>query len=137
MARRCGPRPAQRRPAGRAFASALIGEAALLSGDLDLAGRELQDAVDLHHDIGSAAGEAHSLQRLAEVHLADGDRTHRCRARCSAVSLARWSMIANHLLQRIYGTMIIAAPDPIAARATVDRAESTLGHGRLAARSVP
>jgi hypothetical protein len=36
-------------------------------------------------------------------------------------------MIAKHLLQRIFGTMILAASDPIDARAIVDRAESTLG----------
>src|SRR5262249_12233610 len=41
-----------------AFATALVGEAALLSGDLDLAAAELQEAVDLHHDLGSTAGEA-------------------------------------------------------------------------------
>jgi hypothetical protein len=32
-----------------------------------------------------------------------------------------------HLLQRIFGTLILAAPDPHKARAIVDRAESTLG----------
>ena len=37
-----------------AFASALIGEAALLSGDLELAAAELTEAGDLHHDLGSA-----------------------------------------------------------------------------------
>ena len=36
-------------------------------------------------------------------------------------------MIAKHLLQRIFGTMIIATTDPLEARAIVDRAESTLG----------
>ena len=57
-----------------AFATALRGEAALLSGDLALAEAELTEAAELHHDIGSTAGEAHSLQRLAEVRLAQGDR---------------------------------------------------------------
>jgi hypothetical protein len=57
-----------------AFATAVIGESALLSGDLDLAERELRDAASLHHDLDSTAGEAHSLQRLAEVRLARGDR---------------------------------------------------------------
>ena len=56
-----------------AFATALRGEAALLSGDLTLADTELTEAAELHHDIGSTAGEAHSLQRLAEVRLAQGD----------------------------------------------------------------
>jgi hypothetical protein len=36
-------------------------------------------------------------------------------------------MIANHLMQRIFGALITAAPDPAQARALVDRAESTLG----------
>jgi hypothetical protein len=44
-----------------------------------------------------------------------------------ALPLARWSVIGMHLLQRIYGTMIAAAPDPVHARAVVDRAAATLG----------
>jgi DNA-binding SARP family transcriptional activator/tetratricopeptide (TPR) repeat protein len=110
-----------------AFATALIGEAALLAGELDLAAAELAEAVDLHHDLGSGAGEAHSLQRLAEVRLAQGDRAESTRLLHRALPLARWSMLALHLLQRIYGTMIAAAPDADSARAVVDRAESTLG----------
>ena len=110
-----------------AFASALIGEAALLSGDVDLAADELREAVELHHDLGSAAGEAHSLQRLAEARLAAGDAAEARALLDRALPLARWSIMARHLLQRIYGTMITAAPDPMVARAIVDRAESTLG----------
>ena len=41
-----------------AFATALLGEAALLAGDIAEAERELQDAVDLHREIGAPAGEA-------------------------------------------------------------------------------
>ena len=110
-----------------AFASALIGEAAFLSGDLVLAAAELTEAGDLHHDLGSVAGEAHSLQRLAEVRLAEGDRLEAMRLLQQALPLARSSMIARHLLQRIFGTMIQAAADELEARAIVDRAESTLG----------
>jgi len=110
-----------------AFATALIGEAAVLSGDLELAARELQEAVELHHDLGAGGGEAHCLQRLAEVHLAGGDDEEARRMLDRALPLARWSMLARHLLQRIYGTMILAAADPLTARAIVDRAESTLG----------
>jgi len=44
-----------------------------------------------------------------------------------ALPLARSSMIARHLLHRIFGTMVLAATDPLEARAVVDRAESTLG----------
>ena len=109
-----------------AFATALRGEAALLSGDLDLAERELREAVDLHHDIGSPAGEAHSLQRLAEVHLARGDREEAAWLLRRALPLARWSVIGAHLMHRVYGSMISAAPDAQAARAVVDRAEATM-----------
>jgi tetratricopeptide (TPR) repeat protein len=109
------------------FAAALIGEAALLSGDLELAEAELREAADLHRDLGSNAGESHSLQRLAEVSIARGDPASATRLLNHALALARGSMVANHLLQRIFGTLIIAAPDIAEARALVDRAESTLG----------
>jgi DNA-binding SARP family transcriptional activator/tetratricopeptide (TPR) repeat protein len=110
-----------------AFASALIGEAALLSGDLDLAGRELTEASELHRDLGSTAGQAHSLQRLAEVRLAEGDAPAARQLLQEAFPLARGSVIARHLLQRVFGTMILATPDPLDARAVVDRAESAMG----------
>jgi tetratricopeptide (TPR) repeat protein len=110
-----------------AFAGALIGEAALLSGDLELAASELGEARELHHDLGSAAGEAHCLERLAEVRLAEGDLQAARALLDQALPLARWSMISMHLLHRIYGTMITAASDPNRARAIVDRAESTMG----------
>ena len=110
-----------------AFATALRGEAALLSGDLVLAEAELTEAAELHHDIGSTAGEAHSLQRLAEVRLAQDDREEAMRLLHRALPLARWSSIALHLIQRVYGTMIRAAEDVESARAVVDRATATLG----------
>jgi DNA-binding SARP family transcriptional activator len=110
-----------------AFATALRGEAALLSGDLTLAETELTEAAELHHDIGSTAGEAHSLQRLAEVRLAQGDCGEAQQLLRRALPLARWSATALHLLQRVYGTMIRAAPDVETARAVVDQAMSTVG----------
>lgn len=109
-----------------AFAGALTGEAALLGGDLDRAERELSDAADLHREIGATAGESHSLQRLAEVHLARGERAAADRLLRRALTLARWSPLSMHLLQRIYGTMVTAAEDAEAARAVVDAAEATL-----------
>ena len=110
-----------------AFASALIGEAAFLSGELELAATELVEASDLHRDLGSGAGEAHSLQRLAEVRVAEGKREEAMQLLQRALPLARASIIAKHLLQRVFGTMIAAASDPLEARVIVDRAESMLG----------
>jgi tetratricopeptide (TPR) repeat protein len=110
-----------------AFARALSGEAALLSGDLDLAAAELAEARDRHRELGSAAGEAHSLQRLAEVRLAQGDAAGARRLLERALPLARSSVVAKHLLHRLFGTMIGAAASPREARHVVDRAEALLG----------
>jgi DNA-binding SARP family transcriptional activator len=112
---------------GVAFSTALIGEAGLLMGDLDLAERELQEAVDLHREADAPAGEAHALQRLAEVRLARGDRVEATRLLNQALPLARWSVIGAHLLQRIHGSFVLAAPDPVAARIAVERAEASMG----------
>ena len=110
-----------------AFATQVIGEAALLAGDLDLASRELQDAIDLHHEIAATGGEASALHRMAEVRLAQGDRAEANRLLQRALPLARWSTIAVHLIQRLYGTMVAAAGDVRSARIVVDRAASTIG----------
>jgi tetratricopeptide (TPR) repeat protein len=112
---------------GVAFATALIGEAALLSGDLARAERELAESVELHREIDASAGEAHSLQRLAEVRLAQGARDEAWALLQRALPLARWSVISLHLLQRLYGTMIAASPDAQSARAVVDQAEMIMG----------
>jgi DNA-binding SARP family transcriptional activator len=110
-----------------AFARALTGEAALLSGHLDLAAAELTEASAEHRDLGSGAGEAHSLQRLAEVRLAQGDDAEARRLLERALPLARNSIVAKHLLHRVFGTMIRAAASRSEAREAAERAESTLG----------
>ena len=112
---------------GVAFATALIGEAALMMGDLTRAEAELEEAVELHAEVDAVGGQAHSMQRLAEVRLAQGRSEEAKTLLDEALLLARWSPIGMHLLQRIFGTLIASAPDPVAARAMVDRAESTLG----------
>ncbi|EWS99710.1 SARP family transcriptional regulator [Intrasporangium oryzae NRRL B-24470] len=112
---------------GVAFATALIGEAALMMGDVDRAEAELEEAVALHADIDAVGGQAHSMQRLAEVRLAQGRTEDARRLLDEALLLARWSTVGMHLLQRIFGTLIVSAPDPAAARAMVDRAEATMG----------
>jgi len=112
---------------GVAFATALIGEAALMMGDLSRAEAELEAAVALNADLDAAGGQAHGMQRLAEVRLAQG-RSAEARALLDeALLLARWSSMGMHLLQRIFGTLIASAADPKSARIMVDRAESTLG----------
>lgn len=110
-----------------AFAATVAGEVHLLSGDLEQAATELREGVDLHRRIGANAGEALSLQRLAETHLELGDRDEALRLLDEALPLARWSALAHHLVQRIFGTMIRAIADADEARAAVDRANRAIG----------
>jgi DNA-binding SARP family transcriptional activator/tetratricopeptide (TPR) repeat protein len=109
-----------------AFASALTGEAALLSGDLATAEHDLSEAVDLHTDIGAPAGQAHALQRLAELRVTQGDRAEARRLLQRAYPLARWSSMAMHLVQRIQGTTITAAETPEEAHAAAEAAEAVV-----------
>ena len=111
------------------FATGLRGEAALLHGDLSLAETELTESLQLHHELGLNAGEAHALQRLAEVHLARNDRAAAVPLLERALVLARWSPVAPHLIQRVFGSLIRAQPDPATARAMVGRAAETMGQG--------
>jgi len=111
---------------GVAFAVTVAGEAALLAGDLDAARADLAEALALHVAMGADTGTAHALQRLAEVELAAGDRVAAQRLLRRALPLARWSPLARHLLPRIYGTLISAAPDADAALAVVDEAAERL-----------
>ncbi|MFP5255834.1 MAG: winged helix-turn-helix domain-containing protein [Acidimicrobiia bacterium] len=109
-----------------AFAATLEGEARLLAGDLDGARAELEQAVAQYEEIGAPTGLAHALQRLAEVHLHLGDRAESLRLLHRALPLARWSPLSQHLLQRVYGTMVGAAASPEDAAAVADDALATL-----------
>jgi hypothetical protein len=82
--------------------------------------------VALHRELGADTGTAHSLQRRAEVDLAAGDPVAATGRLREALPLARWSPVSQHLLQRVYGTLIAAAPDRVAALAVVDEAAAVL-----------
>ena len=110
-----------------AFAATVAGEAHLLSGNINQALESLQEGVDLHHQIGANGGEALSLQRLAETHVELGNHDEALRLLEAAVPLARWSPIAQHLIQRVFGTMISATVDPVEARTMVERANKAIG----------
>lgn len=98
-----------------------------MSGDLDRALAELSEGVELHRQIGANAGESLSLQRLAEVYLELGDNDEALRLLDAALPLARWSALSQHLIQRLFGTMIRASGDPQTARDLVDKAQNAIG----------
>ena len=109
-----------------AFASTLEGEAQLLQGDLEAARACLESAVATYRALGAETGLAHALQRLAEVALHEGDRAEAERLVSTALPLARWSPLSAHLVQRLHGTLIAAAPDSDAAARAADDALVTV-----------
>jgi tetratricopeptide (TPR) repeat protein len=108
---------------GRAFALTLRGEAELLAGRLADAERDLAHAGRLHQSIAAPTGEALTLQRRAEVALHDGRRAHARQLLDEALAVAHESSVEFHLLDRIYGTAITAAPDLDVAMTLVSDAE--------------
>ena len=110
---------------GLAFATVLLGEAELLAGRLAEAEKDLREGAELHRRVGSAAGQSLALQRTAEAMVLNQRPATARELLAQALVLARQStLLARHLLPRIYGTMIDAATDPRDALAVVDEAES-------------
>jgi tetratricopeptide (TPR) repeat protein len=111
---------------GRAFAVTLRGEAKLLAGQLDEADDDLAAGAELHREIAAATGEAFALQRRAEVALHRGLQTEAGVLLDEALAIARESDVGFHLLDRIYGTRVAAAPDPASALAALEEAEAAV-----------
>lgn len=111
---------------GRAYATTLRGEAELLSGRLDAAEKDLTAAARLSRASCGPVGESLALQRLAEVALHRGDRCAAEELLDEALAVARESDVGFHLLDRIYGTRIAAAPTPEAALAALEDAEEAV-----------
>lgn len=114
---------------GHAFGVILRGEAELLSGRLDDAERDLTRARRLHHAIGGATGEAHALQRLAELALCRGDAVAAGALLDEALDLARATDLGFHLFDRIYGTRLALAQFEGDQLGTLDEAEMAVRGG--------
>jgi DNA-binding SARP family transcriptional activator/tetratricopeptide (TPR) repeat protein len=114
-------------PRAEAFATTLLGEAHLLMGEIEPAVEHLRSAAAQHRRVGVLCGEALSLQRLAQALLARGDENEARAVLDEALVAARGSPVAaRHLLDRIYGTVVRAAPDPASAVVAVDEAQQAV-----------
>jgi DNA-binding SARP family transcriptional activator len=111
---------------GRAFAVTIRGEAKLLAGRLDEADADLAAGAELHREIAAATGESFALQRRAEVALHRGLQAQAVALLDEALAVARESDVGFHLLDRIYGTRVAAAPDPASALAALEEAEAAV-----------
>ncbi len=113
---------------GHAFAVTLRGEAEILAGDLDAAGRDFAAGAKLHGQIGAVAGEALSLLGQAQVAIRRGEPEQAMPFATNALLMARESEVGHHTLDRIYGAMVEAATDPGHGVEVVREAESAI-HG--------
>lgn len=95
-----------------AHAELVRGETQLLSGQLAGAETTLRRAADLHRGTKTNSGESMSLERLAEVSTARGQRWKARRLLESALRLAEGDPLGSHLLVKIHGAMVEAAADP-------------------------
>lgn len=111
---------------GKGFAVTLGGEAKLLSGRLDEAETDLAAATRDHRSIGATAGQALSMQRLAEVAYYRDRPGEAGLLLDEALAVARESYLGHHLLDRIYGAKIRIRSDTEAALAVVSEGENAI-----------
>jgi tetratricopeptide (TPR) repeat protein len=99
-----------------AFATALMGEAELLAGRLEEAEEHLREAVRLHHDLGAAAGEVHSLTRLAETVRGLGRRQEVGEPLLVAVAAAGSRRRSGAMTGALLARRRLAPPSPVTCR---------------------
>jgi DNA-binding SARP family transcriptional activator/predicted negative regulator of RcsB-dependent stress response len=111
---------------GAALALLMLGEAELLAGRLGEAEDHLKEAAEANDRQGCISGAALARQRLAEAAVSRGRRYDANRLLGRARALAYRSDIVAHLLVRVFGTMIQAAPEPKRAITVLRGAEREL-----------
>lgn len=109
------------------FGQCLLGETALLTGDLALADTLLDQVATVSLELGARGVAALALQRRAESAIAAGEPDRARFLLAMALDQARNAPLGpRHLLQRVYGTKVLAAKDSAAAYAMVHEAESAI-----------
>jgi DNA-binding SARP family transcriptional activator len=111
---------------GRALAILILGEAELFSGRLAASEELLTSAERLHDTVGAPAGRALALQRLAEVALARGQKWRAGRLLSKAQKIAETSWLAPHLLVRLQGLAVEAAPNTSVAMDAITEGDQLL-----------
>lgn len=111
---------------GRALAALVQGETELLGGQLDDAADSLKRAADLHAAADTNSGESLSLVRQAEVATSQGQRWRARRLLGRALRLADGDPLGSHLLVKIFGAMVEAASEPADAAAIAKEGEQVL-----------
>jgi ATP/maltotriose-dependent transcriptional regulator MalT len=96
---------------------------------LEEAETTLQHAANLHRGTKTNSGESMSLERLAEVSTARGQRWKARRMLQSALRLAEGDPLGSHLLVKIHGAMVEAAADPQGAAAVAAQGDRVLSGG--------
>ena len=119
-ARRAGARR------GEAFATTVLGEAELLSGDLEAAREHLSEAARISREVRATGSEATARARLAEALLLLGDRGGAAAQIDEALPLAFHSTLAPHVLPIAHRVAIAVPGDSSESMERLDRAESIL-----------
>lgn len=97
---------------GEAISELLSGEIALFSGRHDEARTRLTSALHLYEQAGATSGKVLSMQRLAELALAAGDRARATHLLQTALPMARATWLQPHLVVRTYALLVEASDGP-------------------------
>lgn len=113
---------------GQAFALLVLGETELFTGRLADAETHLREALAQYRRVASPGGEALALHRLAELCLLRDTPEQAKELLSEALELAHASaFLGEHLLPRIYGTMIESAVDRGEVAGLLTEAEAMVG----------
>ena len=114
---------------GAALATLLLGEIALLSGALEGADEILARAAEMHDRARAPAGHAVAIERRAQAAVARGQRWRAARLLPKGFRLASSSRLEPHLVVRMHGVSVAAAPNDARAAEEVRRGDAALAGG--------
>lgn len=97
---------------GEAISELLSGEIALFSGRHDEARTRLTSALHLYEQAGATSGKVLSMQRLAELALAAGDRTRAIQLLQTALPMAHATWLQPHLVVRTHALLVESSDGP-------------------------